>query len=114
MRILLIGGTGLISTAITRLLLEWGADDLTLYNRGKTEVRIPYICLANIAPTKVGLSSRSPTLAFLHLMPIGRPPKMARSAASFTPTFRRYFGVQPMPKASVDRLGPIIACCQPI
>jgi len=40
MRILLIGGTGLISTAITRLLLERGADDLTLYNRGKTEVRI--------------------------------------------------------------------------
>ena len=42
MRILLIGGTGLISTAITRLLLERGTDDLTLYNRGKTEVRIPY------------------------------------------------------------------------
>ena len=39
MRILLIGGTGLISTAITRLLLERGADDLTLSNRGKTEVR---------------------------------------------------------------------------
>lgn len=42
MRILLIGGTGLISTAIARLLLERGADDVTLYNRGKTEVRIPY------------------------------------------------------------------------
>lgn len=42
MRILLIGGTGLISTSITRLLLERGADDLTLYNRGKTEVRLPY------------------------------------------------------------------------
>ena len=42
MRILLIGGTGLISTSITRLLLERGADDVTLYNRGKTEVRVPY------------------------------------------------------------------------
>ena len=42
MRILLIGGTGLISTSITRLLLERGADDVTLYNRGKTEVRLPY------------------------------------------------------------------------
>lgn len=42
MRILLIGGTGLISTAITRLLVERGADDVTLYNRGKTEIRLPY------------------------------------------------------------------------
>ncbi|MBX3014090.1 MAG: NAD-dependent epimerase/dehydratase family protein [Caldilineaceae bacterium] len=42
MRILLIGGSGLISTAITRFLLERGADDLTLYNRGKTELRLPY------------------------------------------------------------------------
>ncbi|MEZ4860811.1 MAG: NAD-dependent epimerase/dehydratase family protein [Caldilineaceae bacterium] len=42
MRILLIGGTGLISTAITRLLLERGVDDVTLYNRGHTELRLPY------------------------------------------------------------------------
>lgn len=40
MKILIIGGTGLISTAITRQLLERG-DDVTLYNRGKSEARIP-------------------------------------------------------------------------
>lgn len=40
MKILIIGGTGLISTAITRQLLEQKAD-VTLYNRGKTEARIP-------------------------------------------------------------------------
>lgn len=40
MKILLIGGTGLISTAITKQLLERG-DDVTLFNRGKTEARIP-------------------------------------------------------------------------
>ncbi len=40
MRVLIIGGTGLISTAITRFLVERG-DDVTLYNRGKTESRIP-------------------------------------------------------------------------
>ena len=40
MKILIIGGTGLISTAITTQLLERG-DDVTLYNRGKSEARIP-------------------------------------------------------------------------
>ncbi len=40
MKILIIGGTGLISTAITAQLLERG-DDVTLYNRGKSEVRCP-------------------------------------------------------------------------
>lgn len=40
MKILIIGGTGLISTAITSQLLERGAD-VTLYNRGRTEARIP-------------------------------------------------------------------------
>ena len=34
MRILIIGGTGLISTSITRELLERG-DDVTHYNRGR-------------------------------------------------------------------------------
>lgn len=34
MRVLIIGGTGVISTGITRLLLERG-DDVTLYNRGQ-------------------------------------------------------------------------------
>jgi uncharacterized protein YbjT (DUF2867 family) len=33
MKILLIGGTGLISTAMTRLLWERG-EEVTLYNRG--------------------------------------------------------------------------------
>jgi nucleoside-diphosphate-sugar epimerase len=37
---LIIGGTGLISTAITGQLLERG-EDVTLYNRGKSEARIP-------------------------------------------------------------------------
>ncbi len=40
MKVLILGGTGLISTAITRQLLERG-DDVTLYNRGRTEVRVP-------------------------------------------------------------------------
>ena len=40
MKILIIGGTGLISTAITRQLLERG-DEVTLFNRGRTPLRIP-------------------------------------------------------------------------
>jgi nucleoside-diphosphate-sugar epimerase len=40
MKILIIGGTGLISTPMTRFLLERG-DDLTLYNRGDTVSRLP-------------------------------------------------------------------------
>jgi nucleoside-diphosphate-sugar epimerase len=40
MRILIIGGTGLISTAITREFLQRG-DQVVLYNRGKSAVRIP-------------------------------------------------------------------------
>ena len=39
-KILIIGGTGLISNSISRELLENGAD-LTLYNRGKSETRFP-------------------------------------------------------------------------
>ena len=38
MKILIIGGTGLISTAITRDLIERG-DEVTLYNRGKSETQ---------------------------------------------------------------------------
>ncbi len=38
MRILIIGGTGLISTAIVEQLLERG-DEVTLFNRGVTETR---------------------------------------------------------------------------
>ena len=40
MRVLIIGGTGLISTAITRALIVRG-DDVTLYTRGQTEADIP-------------------------------------------------------------------------
>lgn len=40
MKILIIGGTGLISTAITRQLLARG-DEVTLYNRGRSEARFP-------------------------------------------------------------------------
>jgi nucleoside-diphosphate-sugar epimerase len=39
MKTLIIGGSGLISTAITRQLLDRG-DDLILYNRGQTPLRI--------------------------------------------------------------------------
>lgn len=39
MKILIIGGSGLISTAITRQLLERG-DDVTLLNRGRTPLRV--------------------------------------------------------------------------
>jgi nucleoside-diphosphate-sugar epimerase len=41
MKILIIGGTGLISTSITRQLMERGGDDVTLYNRGRSEARAP-------------------------------------------------------------------------
>ena len=40
MKVLLIGGTGLISTAITRFLVQRG-DQVTMYNRGRTSVRTP-------------------------------------------------------------------------
>ncbi len=40
MKVLIIGGTGLISTAITTQLVERG-DDVTVFNRGVTELRIP-------------------------------------------------------------------------
>ncbi|MHB1356827.1 MAG: NAD-dependent epimerase/dehydratase family protein [Anaerolineae bacterium] len=40
MRVLLIGGSGLISTAITRELIALG-DDLTLYNRGQRQTAPP-------------------------------------------------------------------------
>src|SRR4051812_23481823 len=40
MKVLLIGGTGLISTAITRALLELGAD-VTHFNRGRSAAPPP-------------------------------------------------------------------------
>ncbi|HSV73159.1 MAG TPA: NAD-dependent epimerase/dehydratase family protein [Chthonomonadales bacterium] len=40
MKVLIIGGTGLISTAIARQLLARG-DEVTLYNRGRTPSRVP-------------------------------------------------------------------------
>jgi nucleoside-diphosphate-sugar epimerase len=40
MKILIIGGTGLISTSISRQLLEAG-HELTLYNRAETNPRLP-------------------------------------------------------------------------
>lgn len=39
MKVLIIGGTGLISTAITQQLLDRG-DDVTLYNRGQRALRV--------------------------------------------------------------------------
>jgi nucleoside-diphosphate-sugar epimerase len=40
MKVLIIGGTGLISTPITRMLSERG-DDVTLYNRAKRQSDLP-------------------------------------------------------------------------
>jgi nucleoside-diphosphate-sugar epimerase len=40
MKVLIIGGTGNISTAISRQLIEQGVE-VTLYNRGKTEINFP-------------------------------------------------------------------------
>lgn len=40
MRVLIIGGTGLISVGIVKHLLERGAD-ITMFNRGKRENRLP-------------------------------------------------------------------------
>jgi nucleoside-diphosphate-sugar epimerase len=40
MKVLILGGTGLISTAMTCEFLRRG-DDVTLYNRGKTPARFP-------------------------------------------------------------------------
>ncbi len=40
MKILIIGGTGLISTPLTHFLLARG-DDVTLCNRGRTQSRVP-------------------------------------------------------------------------
>ena len=40
MKVLIVGGTGLISTAISRELLERG-DELTLFTRGQTAARFP-------------------------------------------------------------------------
>jgi nucleoside-diphosphate-sugar epimerase len=40
MKYLIIGGTGLISTSITRILLEQG-EEVTLYNRGRSPQRFP-------------------------------------------------------------------------
>lgn len=40
MKVLIIGGTGLISTAVTRLLVDRG-EDVTVYNRGIREERLP-------------------------------------------------------------------------
>lgn len=41
MNILILGGTGLISTAISREFLKRSSVNLTLYNRGQRESRIP-------------------------------------------------------------------------
>jgi uncharacterized protein YbjT (DUF2867 family) len=53
MKLLVLGGTGLISTAITRELLARG-DDVTLYNRGQT-------------PSRFGSSSHSTQLRLVIL-----------------------------------------------
>jgi nucleoside-diphosphate-sugar epimerase len=56
MKTLIIGGTGLISTAITRFMLERG-DDITLYNRGLTRSDIP-------AGARIITGNRADTAAF--------------------------------------------------
>jgi nucleoside-diphosphate-sugar epimerase len=42
MKVLIVGGTGLISTGITRMLVERG-DAVTVYNRGKRQADIPQV-----------------------------------------------------------------------
>jgi nucleoside-diphosphate-sugar epimerase len=46
-KVLIIGGTGTISTGITRMLVASG-DDVTLYNRGKRRADIPEEDVAKI------------------------------------------------------------------
>jgi nucleoside-diphosphate-sugar epimerase len=56
MRVLIIGGTGNISTAITRGMVERG-DDVALFNRGRGEVPVP-------GKVKVLLGDRTDHAAF--------------------------------------------------
>ena len=51
MKVLIIGGTGLISTAITRTLIARG-DNVVLYNRGQTAADIPEGCTTIIGNRK--------------------------------------------------------------
>ena len=60
MKILIIGGTGLISTPLTHFLLERG-DDVTLYNRSTTLSRVP-------AGTKVLIGDRQQYSTFENQM----------------------------------------------
>ena len=64
MKILILGGTGLISTAITRELLARGGDVVTLYNRGQTaaalRLRAQSICTATATISRRS-SGRWPT-----------------------------------------------------
>jgi nucleoside-diphosphate-sugar epimerase len=60
MKVLIIGGTGLISTPLTQFLLERG-DDVTLYNRGQTPSRVP-------AGTRVLYGDRGQYTAFENQM----------------------------------------------
>ena len=60
MKILIIGGTGLISTPLTHFLLDRG-DDVTLYNRGTTLSRVP-------AGTRVLTGDRTDYAAFENQM----------------------------------------------
>ena len=55
MRVLIIGGTGVISTPLTRYLVEAG-HELTLYNRGTTAPDLPREVMAR---TKVLLGDRT-------------------------------------------------------
>ena len=41
MKVLIIGGTGLISTPITRMLIDRG-DEVTLFNRGQRTERMAH------------------------------------------------------------------------
>jgi nucleoside-diphosphate-sugar epimerase len=83
MHVLFIGGTGLISTAIARQLLQAG-HEVTLFNRGKRENRLPdagpTACTRSSATARIStpLSRRSPT----------RPTMWSWTWSPFTPTNR--------------------------
>jgi uncharacterized protein YbjT (DUF2867 family) len=58
-KVLIIGGTGLISKAMTRAFVDRG-DEVTLFNRGKEEVTVPVIA----AWERLGARMRDEAAAF--------------------------------------------------
>jgi nucleoside-diphosphate-sugar epimerase len=96
-RILIIGGTGLISTPITRFLVERG-EDVTLYNRGKTPPRIPQ----NVARIR---GDRKDYEAFEKQMQDARPFDCVIDMVCFDPP-----DAESVVRAFTGRTGQVIFC----